>query len=144
MIHRGIVPCIYGGDFGSPWGKTRPDFAADKTAATVFIDIFHPTADGRAETADQIRLARAVLRPTRIDIRKPVFRENFMIDSRAEPLYRIQPNDLQIQIVVGWRIAADILLHIKIHVVNLTQTLKWRAERPADIFSVKTAQYLFL
>ena len=134
MIYRRIVKCVNRSDFGMSGRETRPDFAADKAAATVLEVVAHAPRERRSDTSAKIGLADAVLRPIRRDVGQPIVGENVCRNARAVFLDGAQPGNLQIEVVVWRRIALDVGLKIPFDVHLAALALERRAQRSAGVF----------
>ena len=103
MIDNAILIGISGCDLRMSRRQTGPYFRTDKTSAGIFIDIVHHAGHRRDNSRTQIRLPHPILYPIGNHIRQPVFSQDLRVDIPTILLYRRQPDDLQIQVIIRRR-----------------------------------------
>ncbi|MPM79875.1 hypothetical protein SDC9_126917 [bioreactor metagenome] len=119
--------------------QTSPDFAADPGAVAVFEAIVVDRAgQGREQAVVDVEPAVVVLAARRDDM-VPEFAHEPRRELLQSPGFdRRQPDQLQIEVIVGRRDAVE-FLGVKCDVVGLHLAFHRRAERPADVLAGPTA-----
>ena len=134
VIDDGVLDGVAGRHVGQARRDAGPDLRADERAATVPPVVAPGARPRRRQARTQVHLRRAVLRPVRRHVQAPVLRQRMGGDVEAD-----QPEQLQVQVVVGQRLAAE-GLRVEGDVVDLANELKRRAERAADVLAHPAAQ----
>ena len=113
----------------------RPHLGANPRAVGVLPFLVVDFAGhGRQHAVAHVGLAHAVFVPVGRDPRAPVFAQNLAVQRiRAQLIRRAQPHKLQIEIVVGQRLAR--LGRETVNVVQLLTALIGRSQRSADVFA---------
>ena len=144
MVHHRILIGIAGSQLRLPRRQAGPQLRADKAAAAVAVRIAQRAGHGRLDSHTQIVLPCAVLHPVRNDVAEPIIAEDGRVDRAPVFLYRVEPDELQIQVVVRGRVVLQVRLYIEFDMVLLALPLKGRAHHAADILAGPAAHHLVL
>ncbi len=141
MVAYGVLIGVSHGNLRVPRGQAGPDLAADEAAAAILVVVPVPAGDGGHQAVAQIVLPRAVLRPVRHDVGEPVLPQDLRVHAAAVLLRRVQPHQLQIQIVIGQHAQGQVV-GVIVDVIDPADALKGRAQGPSDVLAQKTGLYL--
>ena len=141
MIDNGILVGIASRQIRIAGSQAGPDFGADIAAAAVLISIIDQARKGRLQARPQVSLSCPVFHPVGNTIGKPVFSQNRSIYIPSITLHRGQPDNLQIQIIVGRRPHGQIL-RVEGNIVYLSLSFEGRPQHASDVFSCPAAHHL--
>ena len=139
VIDAGILIGITDGKLRVARAEAGPKLCQDPGAVALAETVSYIAGKRREQAHPKIVLSGAVFRPIRADKGKPVFTEDLAVDLTAIFFDGVEPDQLQIQIVVGKRLIER--LRIIAHVKYAAHSFEWRAKRTADIFAVPASAH---
>ena len=142
MIDNGIFVGIASRDLGMTGCHTGPQLCTDPGAVAVLIGVIYVAAKRGLHAAAQVPLAHAVLGPVGVNISDPVICQDLCIDTLAILFCCIEPDQLQVKIIVSGRVAVNIL-QIEMHIVHHSRILfVGAAQNAAYVFAVPATEDL--
>ena len=141
VVDRGILISVLHGNLGVARRQACPNLREDKRTAAVTVDIVDVAGKRGEQTGGEVVFPGTVLSPIGNNVHQPIFPENGAIDRAAVLLGGVEPDQLQVEVVVGKRFTVGIL-RIELDREDAPFAFERRAQRTADVLAQPAAQHL--